>query len=113
MKDRSPSLGDKLDCLQLEALESVSESLKSVSAPKSLQLATSESVSALERLQLVALESVSTLESLQLAALESSHLLPAKQWFIFVNVCLCFFVFSHIWVGLVGIHIFGLGWDIY
>jgi hypothetical protein len=96
MKDRSPSLGDKLDCLQLEAPKSVSKSLKSVSAP--------------ERLQLVALESVSAPESLQLATPESSHLLPAKQWFIFIKVCLCFFCFftylgwvgwdSHIWVGL-------------
>jgi hypothetical protein len=82
-------------------LESASKSFESVSAPESLQLA--------------ALESVSTPESLQLAAPESSHLLPAKEWFIFVKVCLfvCvfFFVFSHIWVGLVVLHIWvGLGY---
>ena len=82
MKDQSPSPEDKLDCLQLEAPESVSESLESVSAPESLQLA--------------APESVSTLESLQLAAPESNHLLSAKEWFIFVKVFLFF-------------HIFGLG----
>ena len=100
MKDRSPSLGDKLDCLQLEAPESA---LESVSAPESLQLAASESVSALESLQLAAPESVSAPESLQLAVPESSHLLPAKEWFIFVKVCLfvCVFLFFHI---------FGLGW---
>ena len=100
MKDRSPSPGDKLDCLQLEAPESA---LESVSAPESLQLAASESVSALESLQLAAPESVSAPESLQLAVPESSHLLPAKEWFIFVKVCLfvCVFLFFHI---------FGLGW---
>jgi hypothetical protein len=43
MKDQSPSPEDKLDCLQLEAPESVSESLESVSALESLQLATPES----------------------------------------------------------------------
>ena len=81
MKDQSPSPEDKLDCLQLEAPESVSESLESVSALESLQLAAPESVSAPESLQLAALESVSASKSLQLAALESSHLLPAKEWF--------------------------------
>jgi hypothetical protein len=96
MKDQSPSPEDKLDCLQLEAPESVSESLESVSALESLQLATPESVSALE--------------SLQLAALESSHLLPAKEWFIFVKVCLFVSVFSHIWVRLDFTGFTYLGW---
>jgi hypothetical protein len=87
MKDRSLSPGDKLDFFQLEVLESTLESLESVSAPESLQLVASESVSAPE----------------SVSVQESSHLLPAKEWFIFVKVCLfvCVFLFFQI---------FGLGW---